>query len=449
MAIPTILIVGRPNVGKSTLFNRICKERKAIVYDFPGVTRDLITSFCTWNHKQLLLVDSGGIFLDPKDNSQQSGFQGAIENKVKEALDTADLVLFMVDTREGIIPNDKIIAGVLREMKEKVLLVPNKADTEDLAHGSSEFFALGFDSIFPISATQNSGVDDLFEAAFSMLPDSKQGLNKNISTGGIKVSIVGRPNVGKSSLLNCLSGTETALVSDIPGTTRDSIDLPVIYHEKPYLFIDTAGIKKKMQHDSDQISFYSYIRTIKAIQSSDIVLFMMDANEMATDQDKHIAALIEESGRSMIFLINKWDTIKKDSHTITYYEKWIKDKFSFLSYAPILFISAITKKRVQNTFELIDEVYLESKKRIPTPEINNFLKHIKQRHSQQTNQFRNKIKYLTQAEISPPLFILFVGTKHKINLNFRRFLIRQMREKFGFSGVPIKLAIKEKAAKEK
>ena len=453
MSIPTILIVGRPNVGKSTLFNRLTKSHKSIVCDFPGVTRDLIFSHASWIRSEelchnYLLVDSGGIFFE-KVNENDGVFQKIIEQKVKEAIEVSDIVIFVTDAKDGVVVYDKIISKYLLPYKQKVFVAVNKSDNELAACDNSNFYQLGFDKLFFVSATQSIGVNDLLESIFTVLPESKQGLNQLKDDYFAKISIVGKPNVGKSSIINALSGEDKAIVSEIPGTTRDSTDHIIKYQSKQYAYIDTAGLRKKSKIAND-IDFYSYVRTLRSICDSNISLLVVTANEDISEQDKHIANLIEEEGRSLIIIVNKWDLVEKDSHTFDAFTKYIYRSMPFLYYAPVLFVSAVTKQRLPGIYELIDMVLTKANRKLTKKELDTFLMNLKkQSTSPLIASGRSVIHYIKQdTTVGKVVFKFFVNKVSYFNEPLTRYLTKQLRQVFDFTGSPIKIeyteVIKEK-----
>ncbi len=445
MSTPSILIIGRPNVGKSTLFNKLNKQRKAIVHDFPGVTRDLIFSYCNYEGKNFILIDSGGIGMEDSVMMTQDAFQKQIETNVKGAIETADLIIFLTDSQEGLNPYDKVIANSLRPFKEKVILAVNKTENPSQELGAAEFFTLGIKDVFFISSTQGIGIEDMMTQIF-------RKLNITNKTSGFvdrdeikKIAIIGRPNVGKSSIFNALAGKEMTIVSDVAGTTRDSVDHLITYYGREYLFIDTAGLKKKNQHTKDAIDFYSYVRTIKAISDCDICLFIIDAADGVTNMDKHIADLIIEEGRAMIILVNKWDKVEKDTNSMINYTKYIYQHLNFADHAPLIFTSAKTRQRLINIYDTIDSIYSNYIKRISTPMMNNFLKEIKTKPGfNSVFKAQGKILYISQVEKAPPRFAVFVNKKEYFKENFTRFLAKNIREAFGFAGCTLKINYKEK-----
>lgn len=445
MSTPSILIIGRPNVGKSTLFNRLNKQRKAIVHDFPGVTRDLIFSYCNYEDKNFILIDSGGIGMEESVMITQDAFQKQIEENVKGAIETSDLIIFLTDSQEGLSPYDQVIAKSLRPYKEKVVLAVNKTENTAQELGAAEFFSLGIEDVFFISSTQGIGIKNMMTHIFKKL-------NMTNKTSGFvdkenikKIAIIGRPNVGKSSVFNALAGKDMMIVSDVAGTTRDSVDHLITFYQREYLFIDTAGLKKKAQHTKDAIDFYSYIRTIKAISDSDICLFIIDAADGITNMDKHIANLIIEEGRAIIILVNKWDKVEKDSNTLVSYTKYMHQQLHFADHAPLIFTSAKTRQRLVNVFDTIDNVYNNYTKRISTSMMNKFLENLKSRPGfNSVYKSQGKILYISQVKTAPPRFAVFVNKKDYFKENFTKFITKHIRETFDFSGCTIKINYKEK-----
>ncbi|OGI08059.1 MAG: ribosome biogenesis GTPase Der [Candidatus Margulisbacteria bacterium GWF2_35_9] len=443
MSVPTVLIIGRPNVGKSTFFNRLNKKKKSIVCDFPGVTRDLIFSYCNWQDHNYILIDSAGIFFDNSKNNNIDIFQESIEAKVKEIIPSADIILFMVDAKEGLVPYDRVIARYLIQQDKKVFLVINKSDYKALEYESTVFFGIGFSKHYFISATQNLGIETLLEDIFKSLDPSKQGFNQVDHQDMISISIVGKPNVGKSSILNALTGSDIALVSDVPGTTRDSLDHIVTYNKQPFLFVDTAGLKRNIKK-ANQIDFYSYVRTIRSIHDSKISLLVIDATEEITDQDKKIATLIEEHNNRIIIVVNKWDLIKKDSYTVDSFTKYVYDRLSFIDYAPLIYTSAVTRKRLHTLFDEINEVYSQSLRKFSKKELNDFVKHFAE---SSRNSFiksgRVKLRYMTQDPEYLTEFSLFVSSKDIFKEQLVRHFVRSFRDQYPLKGNPIRITVKQ------
>lgn len=436
---PIVAIIGRPNVGKSSLINRILGQKKAIVDETPGVTRDLLYANAFYKNKHFTVVDTGGIFLE---NESKLYLQDKIEKQVEQIIKEADLVIFMVDINEGITPYDKQIAGHLRKSKKETILAANKADNPNLESNINDFYSIGLDTMIPISALHGRGIQKLLDKIIAKIPDFTEKENIKYDTS---IAIVGKPNVGKSSLINAILGKDKVIVDDKAGTTRDTIDVLYKYQNNNYLFIDTAGVRKKSKiHEN--IEYYSILRAIKAIQSCDIVILLLDAEDPATEQDKKIAAICLKEGKSCLIAVNKWDLIEKDDKTIYAYEYAIKQRLWFLDYAPILFLSALTKKRVFEIFNYIQEIDLERQKKIPTRTLTNTIRMIqKQRPAPIVKGKRLLVSYATQTGISPPIFTLFVNNPALMNQTYEKYLVNTLRDNLGqFLGTPIILKLRRK-----
>lgn len=448
MSLPTILIIGRPNVGKSTFFNRLSKEKKAIVHDFPGVTRDLNFSYCTYKEKNFLLIDSGGINFDDEKPASDDSFQALIEIKVADMLKTVDLILFMTDSKDGLNPADISIAKKLRGFQNKTVLMINKTDNEKAELSNFEFTKLGIDNYFSVSSLQGTGIEKTMDFIINRL-NIKNEPQSNDLDNNVKISIIGKPNVGKSSLFNAIIKEEASIVSNVAGTTRDSLDRIISHNNKNYVFIDTAGIKKKIKTTKEAIDFYSYVRTIKAIEKSDICLLVLDTSEDISILDKHIARLVVDNYKALIIVANKWDIVKKDSNTINAFTKYINQELHYIDHAALLFTSALTKQRINNIFELIDSVYEAYSARISTAELNKFSQNLKSLpgYLAVTSKFA-KIYYLSQVETKPPTFTLFINKKTNFKTNFKKFFENQIRNKYNFNGVTLKTVLKEKPIKD-
>jgi GTPase len=447
MTTPSILILGRPNVGKSTLFNKLIGERKSIVYDFPGVTRDLIFSYYNYKNKNFVIIDSGGISLTNKNcNITNDVFQDQIEENVKEVISSSEIILFLTDSQEGLNPYDIDIARYLRQYKEKVIVAVNKTENTSQEFGASDFYTLGFDNLFFISSTQGIGINAMMDFIIKNFADiTSKSPSSEIEKDAIKVSIIGKPNVGKSSIFNALAGKNKAIVSSVAGTTRDSLDQVLTYHQKNYIFIDTAGLKKRNQHTQDSIDFYSYIRTMKAIDKSEVCVFVIDASEPLSSLDKQICNLIIEEGKSIILLVNKWDKVDKDSSSMNLYTKIIYNELIFAKFAPLFYTSAKTRKKLINIFNLIDTTYENYYKRISTPIMNDFLIKLKNKPGfNSTKKPLGKIYYISQVDKAPAKFMVSVNKKEYFKSNFTNFLTNKIYETFGFEGCPIKIYYKEK-----
>lgn len=438
----SVAIIGRPNVGKSTFFNYIIGKRVAIVEDTPGVTRDRIYAEATWRGKTFHLIDTGGI--EPKS-------QDTILTQMKEqadiAIGIADVILFMTDVKQGITAADQDIANMLRKSGKPIILVCNKADkfetneTEDIY----EFYNLALGEPYPISAANAKGMGDVLDAIVEALPEE----NEDEETGEpIKVAFIGKPNVGKSSLVNYILGENRMIVSDIAGTTRDAIDSEFSNEQGKYIFIDTAGIRKKSKI-TENIEKYSITRTLLAIERADICVLMIDALEGVTEQDTKIAGEAHEAGKGVIIVVNKWDAYEKENGTLEKYTKEVYEKLAYLSYAPILFLSAKTGQRVHKLFELINQVASQNAMRVSTATLNQVLNEAIAIVQPPTDKGKRlKIFYMTQASTKPPTFVVFVNDKKLFHFSYERYLINQIRKEFGLTGTPVRMMVREKNEKE-
>ena len=424
-----VAIVGRPNVGKSTIFNRMIGERLSIVEDTPGVTRDRIYGKCTWLTKEFRCIDTGGIQMDDQP------FQNEIQMQVEIALDEADCVVFVTSAKEGVTSDDEYIARMLRKSKKPVILAVNKVDDTHMISNIYEFYELGLGDPMPVSGSHGIGMGDLLDAVVSNFNKPK----KDEYDGMIRFAVIGRPNVGKSSLVNALLNQERVIVSDVEGTTRDAIDTPFTHDGKEYVVIDTAGIRKKGKI-YENIEKYSILRAMSAIERSDVVLFVIDGETGIRDQDKHVAGYAHEAGKAIVIVYNKWDTVEKDDKTMHKIEKEIREQFLYLSYAPIVFVSAKTKQKVHNLFPVIEEVYQYSQLRIATNVLNEVLADAQISTPPPThNGKRLRINYASQVAITPPTFVLFVNDVELLHFSYQRYLENKLREAFGFNGNPIRI----------
>lgn len=433
-----LAITGRPNVGKSTLFNRIVERKKAIMDNESGVTRDRHYGFGQWNGKFFTVIDTGGYVTGSNDI-----FEGAIREQVKMALDEASVVLFMVDCHNGITALDEDFANVLRELKKPVILVANKADNPDLDIAATEFYGLGIDSqLFPIASTSGAGTGDLLDEVVTHF-DSED--DENPEDGIPRISILGRPNAGKSSFLNALLGKERTIVTDIAGTTRDSINTRYTLYEKDFILTDTAGIRKKSRVHED-IEFYSVLRAIQSMQDSDVAVIMVDAERGFEAQDMSIVALAHKYKKGMIIMVNKWDLIPdKDSNTAVKLKKEIEEKLGPLSYIPIIFTSVLNKQRIFQAIELAIEVYNNRSKKITTSALNEaMLPEIEHNPPPALKGKHIKIKYITQLPTHTPMFAFFCNLPQYIKEPYERFLLNKLRSHFDFKGVPIKISFRKK-----
>ncbi|HIK12838.1 MAG TPA: ribosome biogenesis GTPase Der [Oscillatoriaceae cyanobacterium M33_DOE_052] len=441
MRLPVVAIIGRPNVGKSTLVNRLGGQRDAIVHDEPGVTRDRTYRPAYWQDRDFMVVDTGGLVFD-----DETEFLPLIRQQVMTALNEASAAIMVVDGQAGLSAADREIADWLRHHTVPVLLAVNKceSETEGLAQ-AAEFWQLGIGEPFPISSIHGNGTGELLDALLPYLP----AVGEITEDNEINVAIVGRPNVGKSSLLNALVGENRAIVSPISGTTRDTIDMVVQRQDQTYRLIDTAGIRKK-KHIDYGVEFFSINRAFKAIRRADVVLLVIDALDGVTEQDQKLASRIEEEGRSCIMVVNKWDGVEKDSHTIYEYEAELKERLYFIEWAPAIFVSAMTGQRVEKILDLVDTVAAEHRRRVSTSTINEVLEEALRWHTPPTTRQgkQGKIYYGTQVTSQPPTIALFVNDPKRFNENYRRYIERQFREQLGFSGTPLKLLWRGKKTRE-
>jgi len=437
MSKPIVAIVGRPNVGKSKFFNYVVGERISIVEDTPGVTRDRIYADCTWRDRTFTIIDTAGI--EVKSNDM---FLEQMKEQVDIAIGVADVIIFMVDIKTGVVSDDKDIALMLKKSKKPVILACNKADNYgETSLDIYEFYSLGLGNPFPVSAANAIGIGDLLDAIYYKLPSKTED---EINDDRIKVAIIGKPNVGKSSLLNKIIGEKRSIVSDVAGTTRDAVDSDFENKYGKYTFIDTAGIRKKSKVN-ERVEKYSVMRTLFAIERSDVCLVLIDANDGVTDQDAKILGEAHEAGKGIIIVVNKWDMIKKENGTTEKYRKAIYNDLSYASYAPVMFISAETGQRVNNLFEMINKVNAENCKRVSTAVINEVINEAIAVVQPPTDKGRRlKITYGTQASTKPPTFIIFCNDKKLFHFSYQRYLINCIRENFGFEGTPIRLLIREK-----
>lgn len=431
-----VAIIGRPNVGKSTLFNRIIGERDAIVDPKSGVTRDRHYGTAEWNGKKFTVIDTGGYVPDSDDI-----FESAIREQAQIAIDEADVIIFLVDALSGVTPIDIEIAKILRQTRKKVILAVNKIDNEKLEILSSQFYELGLGDPFPISAMHGRKVGDfLDEVVKDFVESNEQEENKN----QIKIAVVGQPNVGKSSFVNAVIGENRIIVTDIPGTTRDSIDTAFKYNDSEFILIDTAGLRKKSKI-KESIEFYSAIRALKAIERCDVAVVMLDATCGLERQDLRIIGEAAELKKGIIIAVNKWDLVEKNSNTALEYEHALRERLKVFDYVPIIFISAKTKQRIFKVLDLAKIVYDERNKRIKTSELNKVLFPIvKETPPPAVSGKEIKIKYVTQVKTSPPVFAFFANFPDDIPEHYKRFLERKIRQHFGFIGVPLTIVFKKK-----
>jgi GTP-binding protein len=434
---PIIAIVGRPNVGKSTLFNRLAGRRKAIVEDEPGVTRDRNYAEASYEDHPFILIDTGGFEPLTKDRIQQQ-----IREQVEVAIQEADSILFVMDGKEGLNPTDIDIAGRLRQVTKPVFYVVNKIDGERHEGDVPDFYRLGVSVLYSISAEHGRGIGELMDEVVKVFPSALP--EEERVEGGIRVALVGRPNVGKSSLLNKLIRRQRAIVDSAPGTTRDALDTPFVREGREYIFIDTAGIRRKGKV-TQQLEKYSAIKALKSLERCDVALVLLDGFEGLTEQDARIAEFAEESGRAMILVVNKWDLVQKDSSTSEEYQERIRRQVKTLDYVPALFISALTGQRVAKIFEAIDQVIAEHRKRISTADLNKWLQEATEGYPPPLyRNHRVKLYYVSQVTVAPPTFVLFSNEPRGLGESYQRYLLRRLREKYGFTGTPLRLFLRKR-----
>ncbi len=433
---PVVAIVGRPNVGKSTLFNRIARKRKAIVADEPGTTRDRNYADVHWDGVDFLLIDTGGFETEIKSEVDEH-----IVQQIQLAIEEADLIIFLTDGREGLTPGDMEVAKKLREGTKPLLHVVNKIDGQRQEGDIYAFYELGVETLYPISAEHGRGVGDLLDDAINLLPQSsKEEDDEDL----LKIAVLGRPNVGKSSLVNKVLRDERVIVSDKPGTTRDAIDTRVEIGERKYLLIDTAGIRRKGKI-SRQLEKYSIVQALRSIDKSDVALILIDGEEGITEQDARVAGLAHDKGKASVLVVNKWDLVEKDTHTAARYEEDIRDNLKFMPYAPVIFVSALTGQRILKVMDLVDGVAEQHRGRVATPDLNKLLEKIVRSHSPPF--YRNKelkLYYIAQVSTRPPTFVIFVNYPKGIHFSYKRYIINRIRESFGFDRTPIRIIFRGK-----
>lgn len=430
MSKPLVAIVGRQNVGKSTLFNRIVGERIAIVEDLPGTTRDRLYSDAEWQGRAFTLVDTGGLALDSDDS-----LLARVRAQAEQAIEEADVIILVTDVLSGVTADDAELARLLRRTSKPILLCVNKADSESRRLDANEFYSLGLGEVYAVSAVHGIGVADLLDAVTATFPV----VDEVEDDSSMKVAIVGRTSVGKSSLLNALLGEERVIVSPIAGTTRDAIDTSVKFHGEKVTLIDTAGIRKRGAV-SPGVEKYSVLRSLKAIDRADVVLLLIDASEGVLAQDAHIAGYIVEASRSVVVVVNKWDLVTKDGTTMDAYREHVKQELKFVPYAPVLFISALKRQRVDQVLETALRVHEQRFQRIPTSELNDLVQESIARHSP-PSRWGKKLKfyYSTQPTVDPPTLVFFVNDIRLVHFSYQRYLENRIRERWGFEGTPLRL----------
>ncbi len=437
MSMPTVAIVGRPNVGKSSLFNRFIQKKLAVVDEQPGVTRDRNYAICDWAGVDFRLIDTGGLVPDAEQLMDQF-----IYDQTEFAMGEADLVLLLVDTKTGVDDVDRIIAKRLNETKQNCLLVANKADTDWEEAEIYEFLSLGLGDVIPISATLGRGIGDLLDKIIDRFPNQPDE-PKNMDDA-IRVAVVGRPNVGKSSFINKLTGQERLIVTPIAGTTRDAVDTFFEYEDQKYILVDTAGLRRKYKvHEN--IEFYTTLRTSRAIENCDVTVILIDAVDKVTAQDQRVLEEVMKTRRATVLVVNKWDLIEKDSKTADEFTQSINDIIAMYSFLPIMYISALSGQRVSKVLSVVKSVHEENHKRISTPVLNEFIQKIVQRKNPPSRQGKYiKFNYATQSEVAPPTFIFFTNHPKLLDKSYIRFIGNQLRQQFGFLGVPFRLKFKKK-----
>ena len=434
MSVPIIAIVGRPNVGKSTLFNRLLRGRKAIVEDTPGVTRDRLYGEFEWRGRRFVLVDTGGFEAAPV------GIMAQVRAQAEQAVAEADIILFLVDAKDGLMPADAEVAGLLRKAARRpMLLVVNKVDASSQATLATEFYRLGFQTVFPISAEQGQGIGELLDAVASQVAGTEAPPQ---AAGAVTVAVIGRPNVGKSSLVNRILGADRVLVSPDPGTTRDAVDTRFSYRGRDYILVDTAGIRAKGRIGRS-VERYSVSRALAAVRRADVALILLDAVEGVTVQDTKIGGEAHEAGCASILVVNKWDLRAADHGALAEYRLALQDKFKYLAYAPRAFVSALTGHRVMQLFRLVDAVAAERERRIPTPELNAVIQEAVARRPPPAERGRPvRIRYAAQVGVKPPTFLCFATAASRLHFSYLRYLENCLREAYGFRGTPIRLAVR-------
>ena len=438
MSKPIVAIVGRPNVGKSTLFNKLIGERRSIVEDIPGVTRDRIYAEAEWNDHKFIVIDTGGI--EPKSDDT---ILKQMRNQAEMAIASASVIIFMCDIRAGLLADDRDIAIMLKRSGKPIVVAVNKVDrVGDVPYEFYEFYELGFDrEPIAISSLHGSGTGDLLDAVIEecRFPEDEQD-----EEGIINVAVIGKPNAGKSSIVNRMCGEERVIVSDIAGTTRDAVDTRVENEQGVFNFIDTAGIRRHSKVE-DRIEKFSVLRANMAVERADVCLLMIDARDGVTEQDERIAGIAHEAGKAVIIVINKWDLIEKDNSTVNSFTKEIRTALSYMPYAPIIFVSALTGQRVSQIYGMITNVYNEARKRITTGMLNDLLNDATTRVQPPSDKGRRlKIYYMTQTSVAPPTFVIFCNSEELFHFSYRRYLENCLRDTFGFDGTPIRIVVRQR-----
>lgn len=441
MSKPVVAIVGRPNVGKSTLFNALAGEKIAIVKDTPGVTRDRIYAEVSWLDKEFTLIDTGGIEPDSRDV-----IISQMREQAQIAIDTADVILFMTDVKQGLVDSDSKVADMLRRSHKPVILVVNKVDNyQKMMPDVYEFYNLGIGEPVPVSAAERIGIGDMLDKVIEHFPE---GMGDEEEDDRPRIAIVGKPNVGKSSIINRLVGEDRVIVSDIAGTTRDAIDTNILHNGREYVFIDTAGLRRKNKI-KEEIERYSIIRTVTAVERADVVLIVIDAVEGVTEQDAKIAGIAHERGKGVMIVVNKWDAIEKNDKTVREYEHQIRMILSFIPYAEIMYVSAKTGQRLPKLFDMIDMIIENQTLRVATGVLNEIMTEaVAMQQPPSDKGKRLKLYYITQVAVKPPTFVIFVNDKELMHFSYTRYLENKIREAFGFKGTSLKFFIRERKEKD-
>ncbi len=441
---PLVAIRGRPNVGKSTLFNRLIRERKSIVEDVPGVTRDRIYADTEWDGREFSLVDTGGF--DPSD---EEIYPSLIKNQIQIAIAESDLILFVLDGKEGVMPHDRDVVSLLRKVRKPLIFVVNKIDDQKHVQRALEFHRLGIEEFFDISALQGRRINDLLDRIVELLPEHTDTGEEDSEEDVIKIAVLGKPNVGKSTLVNKFLGEERLITSPVPGTTRDSIDTFITRDGKDYLLIDTAGIRRKSKI-TFSVERHSVFRAIRSMERADIALLMIDAEEGPTHQDARLAELISDKGRACIVLLNKWDLVPKEAAETPNIEGILKESLLAVGYAPVIIISAVTGRGVEKIFERIDTVYQNFSQRISTKRLNNFLQRVIGKTPPPVYKGKDiKFYYISQPLTKQPTFVIFTNEIKGVPENYRRFLETKLREEFPLEGTPVKILFRSERNKDK
>ena len=441
MSRPIVAFVGRPNVGKSTLFNAIANKQISIVEDTPGVTRDRLYATAEWLNQEFMMIDTGGI-----ETSSQDQFIISIREQAQIAMQEADVIVFVVDARTGMTSDDEDIAKILRQTKKPIVLAVNKVDSPKQEMEMFEFYNLGLGDVMPISASNRYNLGDLLDAVVEGFPKSDS--DNEDEEDEIKVALIGRPNVGKSSIFNALIGKQRSIVSDVAGTTRDAIDTKVEREGVNYVFIDTAGMRRKARID-EPVERYSVMRALRAVDRSDVVLMVLDASDGITEQDKKIAGYAHESGKGTIFVVNKWDLYEKDNTSTLRFTEDIRNEFAFLQYAPVVFVSATTKQRIHRLPEVIHYVAEQHAMRVATGVLNQVVQEAVSVNPPPSDKgIRLKILYVTQVKTKPPTFVFFVNQPNLMHFSYQRYMENKLRDSFGFEGTPLHIIIRGKESEE-